>query len=202
MRISVPSQRIYRAALATLLACSMLTPVIAAKKGTAGVSIENFGQVNDHIYRGGQPKADDYRQLASIGVKTIVDLRGDNERWAKSSAEAAGLRYINLPMEPKHYPQADAAQRFLSIVNNPENGIVYVHCAGGKHRTGVMIAVYRMSVDGWDIDRAYQEMKDYDFYTSMGHACYKDYIYDYSRTLQAHNVQPSSKAGTVARGGN
>jgi len=186
----------------------MLTPAIAAgnKKeatnGVAGISIENFGKVNDHIYRGGQPKGDDYRQLVAIGVKTIVDLRGDNENWAKSSAEAAGLRYINLPLAPKHYPQANAAEQFLNIVNDPKNGVVFVHCAGGKHRTGVMIAAYRMSVDGWDIDRAYQEMKDYDFYTGMGHACYKDYIYDYSRTVQAHNVQPSSKAVAATHAGN
>jgi hypothetical protein len=48
-----------------------------------------------------------------------------------------------------------------------------------------MTAVYRMSVDGWGIDRAYQEMKRYDFSTSWGHGAYKDYVYDYYRDLQA-----------------
>jgi len=192
----------------TLLACSLTIPAIAAgnnggsKNNAAGVNIENFGKVNDHIYRGGQPEGDNYRQLAALGIKTIVDLRGDAERGAKASAQAAGLRYINLPMAPKHYPQSDAAQRFLDIVNDPANGIVYVHCAGGRHRTGAMIAVYRMTVDGWNIDRAFQEMKDYDFYTSMGHGCYKDYVYDFYRDLQAHNVQPATKAGRSTVAGN
>lgn len=156
-----------------------------AEKSRSAVTIENFGKVNDRIYRGGQPEGDQYQQLAALGIKTIVDLRGDSERGARTSAERAGLRYINLPMEPKHYPEADAAQRFLDIVNDEANGPYYVHCAGGKHRTGVMVAVYRMEVDKWDIERAYQEMKDYDFYTRMGHGCYKDYIFDYSRNLQA-----------------
>jgi len=62
-----------------------------------------------------------------------------------------------------------------------------VHCAGGRHRTGSMIAIYRMSVDGWDFDHAYQEMKDFDFYTSRGHSCYKAYVQDYFRNLQARN---------------
>lgn len=208
MRISVLSQRMHRSVLVTLLACSLTTPAIAAgnnggsKNNAASVNIENFGKVNDHIYRGGQPEGDNYRQLAALGIKTIVDLRGDAERGAKASAQAAGLRYINLPMAPKHYPQSDAAQRFLDIVNDPANGIVYVHCAGGKHRTGAMIAVYRMSVDGWNIDRAFQEMKDYDFYTSFGHACYKDYVYDFYRDMQAHNVQPAAKAGKATVVGN
>ena len=55
-----------------------------------------------------------------------------------------------------------------------------------------MLAVYRMEVDGWDVDRAYQEMKDYDFYTRFGHGCYKDYVYDYNRALKARVPQGSS----------
>ncbi len=161
--------------------------------GGFAVDIENFGQVNDHIYRGGQPKGGNYRQLAALGVKTIVDLRGDSERNARSSAEQAGLRYINLPLEPKSYPQADAAARFLEIVNDKANWPVYVHCAGGRHRTGAMLAVYRMEVDHWTIEQAFDEMKQYDFYTRNGHGCYKDYVFDYFRDHQAH-AQPATGA--------
>jgi len=195
--------------LAVLLACSLLKPAFAgpdkrheATSGNASVNIENFGQVNDHIYRGAQPKGDGYRQLAALGVKTIIDLRADSERGARSAAEAAGLKYINLPLEDRRYPQADAAQRFLDLVNDPANGVVYVHCAGGRHRTGAMVAVYRMSFDGWDIDRAYQEMKDYDFYTSMGHGCFKDYVYNYYHDWQAlHQGGPSPNAERAVAAG-
>jgi protein tyrosine/serine phosphatase len=207
MNRRVLSQRMHRSVFATLLACSLLTPAFAnsdhkreAARGNAVVDIDNFGQVNDHIYRGGQPKGDNYHQLATLGVKTIVDLRGDSEPDERALSERAGLRYINLPMAPKHYPQADAAQRFLEIVNDQANWPVYVHCAGGKHRTGVMLAAYRLSVDGWDMERAYQEMKDYGFYTGMGHGCYKDYIYDYYRDWQAHNQLPGvTNARTAVR---
>jgi len=48
-----------------------------------------------------------------------------------------------------------------------------------------MTAVYRMSVDGWNIQHAYAEMKQYDFYTRNGHEPYKVYVYDYYRDLQA-----------------
>ena len=200
---SVLTQRLYRSALAAILACTLLAPANAdgtrkreSENGKDAVNIKNFGQVNDHIYRGGQPEGEDFRKLTSIGIKTIVDLRADNESGAKAAAEAAGLRYINLPMKPKGYPEADAAKKFLDVVNDPANGAVYVHCAGGRHRTGVMVAVYRMSVDGWDIDRAYQEMKDYDFYTSWGHGCYKDYVFDYYKQSQtAKKIQPATNAG-------
>jgi protein tyrosine/serine phosphatase len=151
----------------------------------AAVDIENFGKVNDHFYRGAQPKGRNYEQLAALGIKTIVDLREDAKDDARSATERAGMRYINLPMKEKSYPQADTSARFLQIVNDQANWPVFVHCAGGRHRTGVMTAVYRMAVDGWGVDQAYQEMKRYDFSTSWGHGCYKDYVFDYYRDLQA-----------------
>ena len=154
-------------------------------QGNAPVTVDNFGKVNDHIYRGSQPTADNYRQLAALGIKTVLDLRGDSGSDSKALAEAAGLRYVNLPLDPKEYPQPDAAQRFLDIVNDQLSWPIYVHCAGGRHRTGAMIAVYRITIDGWDIDRAYQEMKDYGFYTRFGHGCYRNYVNDYYRNWQA-----------------
>jgi protein tyrosine/serine phosphatase len=171
--------------------CGFLTAFAGANprqeptQGSAQVTVENFGQVNDHIYRGGQPNGDNYRQLAATGIKTVVDLRGDSKPDSMALAEGAGLRYVNLPLDPREYPQPDAAQRFLEIVNDQSNWPVYVYCAGGRHRTGVMIGVYRITIDGWDIDRTYQEMKDYGFYTKFGYGCYRDYINDYYRNWQA-----------------
>jgi uncharacterized protein (TIGR01244 family) len=160
-------------------------------KRTAGdrvaVDVENFGKVNDHFYRGSQPKGRNYEQLAALGIKTIVDLREDAKDDARSATERAGMRYINLPMKEKSYPQPDTATRFLQIVNDQANWPVFVHCAGGRHRTGVMTAVYRMAVDGWGVDQAYQEMKRFDFSTSWGHGCYKDYVFDYYHDLQAQS---------------
>ena len=54
-----------------------------------------------------------------------------------------------------------------------------------------------MSVDNWTVDQAFDEMKQYDFYTSWGHGCYKDYVFDFARNLARHNAKPSI-AGTKA----
>lgn len=153
--------------------------------GAEEIHISNFGRVNENLYRGAQPEGDDYLDLAAMGIKTVIDLRNDAKSYARPLAEQAGLKYINLALNDKKYPPADAAARFLEIANDTANWPVYIHCAGGRHRTGAMAAVYRMTVDGWDIDRAYREMKDYDFYTRWGHGDYKDYVYDYYRDLQA-----------------
>src|SRR5262249_32642418 len=201
MRQRFLSHRVWEAASTAALICAIALTASAVPdhkrtaSAGAGVEIENFGKVNDHFYRGAQPEGRNYEQLAAFGIKTIVDLREDAREDARSATERAGMRYINLPMKEKSYPQADTATRFLTIINDQANWPVFVHCAGGKHRTGVMTAVYRMAVDGWGVDQAYQEMKRYDFSTSWGHGCYKDYVFDYYYDLQAqsqrHRIAPT-----------
>ncbi len=197
-------QSVFGAALSLSLICAMTLATYAGNeraaitnRGVFNVNISNFGKVNERYFRGAQPGDDEYEQLAAVGVKTVIDLRDDAKSYAKASAEQAGLRYINFPMDDKSYPVKDAAERFLQLVNNSENWPVYVHCAGGRHRTGAMTAVYRMTIDGWDIDRAYREMKEYDFYTAWGHKPMKVYVYDYYRDLQASR-QASAKIERTA----
>jgi protein tyrosine/serine phosphatase len=151
---------------------------------TARIRIENFGKVNDRFYRGSLPKQPDCSGLVALGVKTVISLRHRPDERVRQSAERAGMRYINLPMNVRGYPPADLAPRFLDLVNDPENWPVYVYCHGGRHRTGVMTAIYRMAIDGWDVQRAYAEMRQYGFYKRWGHGPMKNYVFDYYRQLQ------------------
>ena len=151
---------------------------------TTRIGIENFGKVNDHYYRGSPPKQSDYAGLVALGVKTVISLRHRPDERVRRSAERAGIRYINLPMNVRGYPPEDLAPRFLDLVNNPENWPVYVYCHGGRHRTGVMTAIYRMAIEGWDVQSAYAEMRQYGFYERWGHGPLKAYVFDYYRQLQ------------------
>jgi protein tyrosine/serine phosphatase len=153
------------------------------KSGGSDAGVSNFGKVEEFYYRGAQPKDDEYNRLAALGIRTIIDLRDDPKDYAKSGAEQAGLKYINFPLSDKDYPASDVADKFLSLINDKANWPVYVHCAGGRHRTGAMTAVFRMKVQGWDIDQAYNEMKSYDFYTRFGHKAMKTFVFDYYRGL-------------------
>jgi tyrosine-protein phosphatase SIW14 len=69
-------------------------------------------------------------------------------------------------------------------VNDPATGKFYVHCAGGRHRTGAMGAVYRFQFYNWDFEQVYKEMKKFDFYTSWGHGAFKDFVKDYYAQTQ------------------
>ena len=76
-------------------------------------------------------------------------------------------------------PSADVVAQFLKIVTDPANQPVYVHCMGGRHRTGVMTAAYRMTQQGWTADQAFSEMKQYKFGADFLHSEFKDFVYAY-----------------------
>jgi protein tyrosine/serine phosphatase len=145
----------------------------------AYVKIKNFGQMDDRFYRGAQPKETDYKDLAALGIRTVIDLTDDPKPYEKTTVESLGMRYVNIPMVDKQYPTAEATQAFLKTVGDPNTGKFFVHCAGGRHRTGAMGAVYRYEFYGWNFDQVYKEMKDYDFYTAWGHGSFKDFVKDY-----------------------
>lgn len=166
-------------------------------KSFAAVTIKNFGQMDDHFYRGAQPKDDEYKELAALGVKVIIDLRDDPMPFAKVASEAAKMRYFNIPMSDKDYPKNETIDEFLKISKEDSNWPFYVHCAGGRHRTGLMGAMYRFNHDGWDYDKAYQEMKNYDFYTRWGHGDIKKYVEDYWQSFKAKNTGPTTASVSV-----
>ena len=173
-----------RSLQAGLLALSINLIAVASANANSptafpNIRVKNFGQMDDRFFRGAQPEERDYKDLAALGVKTIIDLRDDPTSYEKRDAESAGMRYVNIPMSDSGRPRDEQIEQFLKLTNDPATGRFFVHCAGGRHRTGVMGAVYRMSHDGWDFDRAYKEMKDYDFYTRFGHGSLKDYVQDY-----------------------
>jgi protein tyrosine/serine phosphatase len=147
---------------------------------TAAVDIDNFGQVSPGYYRGAQPDGRDYADLAALGIKTVINLTSDDAQPDEPALVGrAGMKYIALPMTTHVPPTGEQLSRFLDIVNHPANQPVYVHCVGGKHRTGVMTAVYRMTRDSWTPDQAYDEMKDYNFGSSMLHPEFKKFVYGY-----------------------
>jgi len=154
-------------------------PVYAAPR-VANIHIDNFGRVNDAYYRGGQPQGSDYDDLAALGVKTVIDLTDDDGSPAeKANVERVGMHFYKIPMSTHETPTAAKIGQFLDLVENPANQPVYVHCVGGRHRTGVMTAAYRMTDEGWTAERAFAEMKDYGFGLDFLHPEFKRFVYAY-----------------------
>jgi tyrosine-protein phosphatase SIW14 len=180
--------RTFSPGLIMMLALVFALPSLSLAKSKEGkfpgINISNFGQLDEQFYRGARPKAEDFKSLVALGIKTVIDLTDNSMKREKPAVEAAGMHYINIPIVDKAYPNAAQINEFLKVAGDPATGKFFVHCAGGRHRTGLIAAVYRFNHDKWNFDQAYAEMKQYDFYTSNGHGKQLDFVRDYWQVFQ------------------
>jgi len=180
--------RFYLAALVIVTGLSAISANgQTAPSAVGGIKIRNFGQMDTNYYRGAQPKKEDYQSLKDLGVTTIIDLQDEPTKYEKASAEALGIKYINIPMDDAVYPSETSIAAFMKEIGDPANGVMYVHCKGGRHRTGVTGAVYRFTKYGWDYNKTMTEMENYNFDTSYGRKAMKTFVEDYSAKMK-HDV--------------
>ncbi len=175
-----------------ILILALLTLAIGGN-GQTTVSpkdLPNLYKVNANLYRGGQPTEAGIRTLAKMGVKTIIDLRGDDDRAKKEErwAKAAGMRFINVHESNWRKPTDESIDGILKQIDLTENQPVFVHCKRGSDRTGTVIAVYRITHDGWTGKQANAEAKQFGF--GWWQFWMKDYINDYYRDFKARNAKP------------
>jgi prepilin-type processing-associated H-X9-DG protein len=131
--------------------------------------IRNFCVVTPQVlWRGERPNKADATWLVEHRVGTIVNLQEIQNDHAAFDAAAASpdltrsIDYFQLPdFEPLHminWSFLDGhVARFLAIVSEAPRP-VYVHCLDGIDRTGVLIAAYRVLIEGSSREEAIAEM--------------------------------------------
>ena len=124
-------------------------------------NIPRFQMLTTGLYRGGQPDKKGFEFLKQQGVKTIINLRSENDEEA--TVKQLGMNYIQIAIDdprPSSTIPALAISKYFEIVNNPANYPIFFHCRRGADRTGAMAALYRIANQGWDAKKAYDEARD------------------------------------------
>lgn len=152
-----------------------------AQTGEVSKNLPNFQKINDHLYRGGQPKDAGFAELKRMGVVTVIDLRDNDDRALreKTLVESAGMRFMNIPLGNWNRPDLKDVDNIIAQINAVQNQPVFVHCKRGSDRTGTLIAVYRMTADGWTAKEAGEEAEKFGIgWWQFG---MRDFINDYYR---------------------
>lgn len=142
-------------------------------KATVSTSYRNFRVVEPGVlYRSGQmSRAGFERVCREYGLRTVVKLReaSDDKDAAQDQAqqrfcEANGIGFVRFPQAD--WSPVDGAipghanvRRFVALMADPTvPKPVLVHCFAGIHRTGPLVAAYRMEFGGWSNEDAIAEM--------------------------------------------
>ncbi|BCU76232.1 tyrosine-protein phosphatase [Luteolibacter sp. LG18] len=116
----------------------------------------NLARVDGKVWRSAQPEATDFAELRQQGITTVLNLR----EWHSDAAKAEGshLSLQRVRMNAGSIPEQDLARAVKILKDAP--GPVLVHCWHGSDRTGTVVALYRMAVQGWPRERAIAEFTD------------------------------------------
>jgi hypothetical protein len=154
------------------------------------------------VYRSGQMTADGFTTAVRLcGLHTIINCQDEYQdpdlpltplsgTTVKESelCRQLGVRYLWMPPDllPRRRIPAErphTLDRFLALMDDPATYPVLLHCKAGLHRTGVLVAAYRMEYEGWDRCRALQELRDNGFGLWVSTSA-NDYITQYILTFR------------------
>jgi len=180
---------------AAVFALTASLTVASAWASSQNENLPNFQKVDDHVFRGAQPTDSGFKDLAQLGIKTIVDLRDIGEHSQANEEKVVtdlGMRYVSVPMQGMSTPKISQVAAVLALLNDTASGPVFVHCKRGADRTGTVIAVYRIAHYSWDNKKALSEAKSYGM--SMFERAMQHFVMDFKPavTLAAGGVDAAS----------
>jgi len=166
--------------------------------------VRNFRVMKDDVlYRSGQMTLDGLKRIAhEYGIHTVISLR-DKSHGGPNSADEAEENFCNQQeinfyrLPPRHWeaelgsepaPVDENVKIFRTVMAEPKNYPVLVHCFAGIHRTGAYCAIYRMEQDHWSNRKAIEEIE------ASGYAEIESDVLGY-----LEQYQPSWKRATEGR---
>lgn len=141
--------------------------------------LSNVGRVTTVIYRGAQPQIEGYATLKKMGIKTVINLR--TSKSEKKEVVSAGMKSVEIPLNVLKDVDIKKVNNILDMMADTDNQPVYVHCRQGQDRTGIVIAAYRMKVEGWSLKEAEAEMQAFGFNDIWREL--KEFIKKYARSI-------------------
>jgi len=188
----------------TTVALLIAGPIVLAMHQDA--QMRNFRVVREGVlYRSGQMTVAGLRRAAhDHGIRTVISLRDpiDGPAGAPGRAEEEfcnreEIRYVRLSPRSWYLQDGTApvdanVKQFVELMGKQENLPVLIHCFAGIHRTGAYCAIYRMAMEGWDNDRAIEELKACGYENLDAELDIREYLEQF-RQRQANGSRPANK---------
>jgi tyrosine-protein phosphatase SIW14 len=165
---------------------------VALPEGLATRDIPRFQMLAAGLYRGGQPERIGFEYLKKNGFKTVINLRTENDE--QKIVKEFGMNYVHIPISigPWSRIPDKAIEEYFKVLSDPANYPIFFHCRRGADRTGALAGFYRISAQGWEPQKAYNEARDVGM--RWWFRAIKDQIYSFKRSFalsaKAAEAQP------------
>lgn len=129
--------------------------------GLARVFYNNRHKVSNDVWRSAQPSPHHIRNAARQGIKTVINLRGDQSFGTHFLEDHAcalhGLKLVHFALRSRAAPTRDelkAAKALFETVEYP----ILIHCKSGADRAGLMSVLYRFLHEGVPLGLSKQQL--------------------------------------------
>lgn len=159
--------------------------------------IPNFQIIDEGYLRGGQPDQDGVDWLVSSGIKTVVDLRGDDRdnQWHPPVHMPIPTLEVDIPDFAA--PTFEMVDKVVEFVDKKENQPVFIHCKAGIGRTGVITAC-RNIAHGMTADDALKLEGINSYHGTLAQEAFVRNYELYFKTRQAQKASAEPSLATAA----
>lgn len=117
----------------------------------------NFFEIAPGVYRSNQPTHARFKKYAAMGIKTVINLRGEDKRaqylFERESCEALGLTLVNAKLWARSAAKRHRIAHVIDVLRAAERPMMF-HCKSGADRAGFVAAMYLMVFEGKSVAEA------------------------------------------------
>ena len=139
----------------------------------------NFKQFSKNIFTSGMPSKEQLEDSKNYGVQTVINLAPHSVQDALPDEEklvnSLDLEYINIPID-WNTPTESNLTKFMDIMDNKANNIVYVHCQA-NFRASSFVTLYRILRKGWNPQEALKIM--YEIWDTNAYPIWEKFITEF-----------------------
>lgn len=155
-------------------------------------SFHNHRHIGEQMYRENQPSPKRIAQLADMGIKTIINLRGESPKGfyllEKEACEAHGITLVNYRMYSRDVHTVEAIKGARDLFETIEYPAV-MHCKSGADRTGIMGVLYKHFKLGLPISEAVEQLRLKYLHVRQGKTGMLDFFFeDYLTYAETHDI--------------
>lgn len=121
----------------------------------------NLFEISPGVWRSNQPSPRRLRKYKRMGIKTVLNLRGEGQRspylFERETCDKIDLPLTNFPMQARHLDAPERLSMLLNHLENIEHPFV-MHCKSGADRAGLASALYLLHIKGAPIEEAKRQL--------------------------------------------
>ncbi len=149
----------------------------------------NFWQVAPGVWRSNQPTHARFEKYAAMGIRTVVNLRGEEKRahylFEEESCRKLGLKLVNAKLWARKAAPRERLVGVIDALRAAEKPLVF-HCKSGADRAGFVAAMYLMIFEDLPVQVARKQLGLKYIHLKNTKTGVQDYILDIYEARLAH----------------